>query len=110
MVGHRAIVSLVAALAVVGAATASDDPLSPELRAKVERLKSEVSQEPTTRKTFAGRADVLWQWANAFTLAGGVIPDELPVVVRVSRAADVVDAQALDGYARDLDFAVRADR
>ncbi len=101
------ITSLLAILAPAGSAPAKEDPLVPELRARVEHLKTEVAREPTTRETFAGRADVLWEWANAIALTGGVIPDELPVVVRVSRAADVLDEQALIRYARDLDLAVR---
>jgi hypothetical protein len=84
-----------------------DDLLSPDLRARVERLTAEVARDPTTLETFVERADVLWAWANAVALAGGVIPNELPLLVRVSRSADRIDAQTLSRYMKDFDFAVR---
>lgn len=56
------------------------DYLSPESRARVERLKAEVARERTSVETVVERARVLWEWANAFSLRGGVIPVELTMV------------------------------
>ena len=64
------------------------DYMSAQLRAQVNRLKVDVSREPTTRVTMAERAEVLWQWANAYALTGGVIPNDLPLVVRSARTAE----------------------
>jgi hypothetical protein len=80
----------------------AQDYLSPELRAEVEQLKAEVAAAPTTPQTMAERCDVLWQWANAFALAGGVIPNDLPLLVRASRLADDPDSEQL--LARYLPF------
>jgi hypothetical protein len=60
---------------------AVDDSMDPELRARVEELKRESSQTSTTAENLARRLDVLWDWANAYALGGGVLPMRLPVVV-----------------------------
>jgi hypothetical protein len=84
------------------------DYLSPDLRARVEQLKAEVAAEPTTDATAMERAQVLWEWANASSLADGVIPVELPsVMARVlgSRGTSAVGAgtlAAVDRYVREL--------
>jgi len=87
----------------VSAAPPADDVLSPELRARVERLKQDVEREPTSLSNFAERAGVLWEWANAFAVAGGVIPNDLPLLVRAARSLDDPDVKGLSEYAGALD-------
>ena len=60
----------------------SPDYMSVELRAQVNELKADVAREPTTKSTATERADVLWRWANAYALTGGIIPNDLPLVIR----------------------------
>ncbi len=55
-----------------------DDYLSPDLRARVEKLKTEAAESSTDRETLAARLATLWEWANAYSLTGGVIPGEFP--------------------------------
>ncbi len=99
---------LIAVLVVAaGAASAAEDYLSPELRVRVERLKTEVAAEPTTQATIIARADVLWEWANAYSLAGGVIPNDLPLLIRASREVDQPDVKGLTESTRQLDSMVR---
>ncbi len=94
----------------VCAPVVAEDYLTPELRLRVEGLKAEVASEPTTAATFRIRADTLWRWANAYALAGGVIPNDLPLLVRASRSAgdpDLGDDVApylpyLDHFVREL--------
>ena len=54
------------------------DYLSPDLRARVETLKSEASWATRDREVLAARLATLWEWANAYSLTGGVIPGEFP--------------------------------
>jgi hypothetical protein len=61
------------------------DYLSADLRRDVERLKDDVGREPTTPRTLGARVDVLWRWANAYSLTGGPIPVNLPQEVSVVR-------------------------
>jgi hypothetical protein len=86
---------------------AGDDYLSPELRARVEKLKADLAQEPTTLETLRERADLLWAWANAYAVAGGVIPNDLPLLIRASRSADETEIKGLSGYARYFDLPIR---
>jgi|TARA_B100000315_G_scaffold260588_2_gene323225 hypothetical protein len=51
--------------------TPPGDYLSANLRARVERLKVEVSVAPPTIETIEDRIDVLWQWANAMARRDG---------------------------------------
>jgi hypothetical protein len=96
------------AVSTLGAAEAPDDDyLSPELRARVERLKVEVVEEPTTPETLIDRANVLWEWANAYAMTGGVIPNDLPLLIRSSRSAAEPEVKGLSETARVLDYWVR---
>ena len=52
---------------------ARPDYLSPELRAKVEKLKRDASQ-PTDTTNLAERGQILWDWINAYSLTGGPVP------------------------------------
>ena len=55
-------------------AYAAEDHLSPELRARVEALKSAVQTEPSTAENAKARAQTLWEWLNAYALAGRYVP------------------------------------
>ena len=74
-----------ACLFALAPALPSADYLDPDLRFRVERLKQEAASAPTTPANIAARADVLWDWANAYSLTGGPIPQDLPVIVRTVR-------------------------
>jgi hypothetical protein len=76
--------SLALLTAACGPLPPGQEYLDPELRARVEELKNEVASEPSTPDTVKERARVLWHWANAYSLEGGVIPVELPLVVAVT--------------------------
>src|SRR6185503_16167485 len=91
-------VVLLVALFVVGSTAtgcspgieAAQDPLPADLRARVEQLKREVAAGPTTAANVESRAAVLWEWTNAFALAGGMVPVNLttiPAAVSRARAA-----------------------
>lgn len=54
------------------------DYMSLGLREKVEKLKADVAREPSTPKTARERMTILYDWANAYALSGGVIPMGLP--------------------------------
>lgn len=60
--------------------------LDPELRTRVESLKKDAARETTSRKNIKERVDILWDWANAYALKGGVIPSDLPSFVALYRA------------------------
>lgn len=62
------------ALALAAAASAQQDYLSADLRARVEALKSAVAAEPTGPATREERMHVLWDWMNAYSLTGGTLP------------------------------------
>lgn len=53
------------------------DYMSSELRAKVEELKADVVSQASTPETARERMTILYDWANAYALAGGVIPTGL---------------------------------
>jgi hypothetical protein len=88
--GRRSWIAALAIAAIITACTprAGDhlypgrgDYLDVALRSRVEGLKRAVAQEPTTAANFSGRVNTLWNWANAYALAGGVLPMRLPVLV-----------------------------
>ena len=65
---------------------ANGDYLSPDLRARVEKLKVDVAYLPTDALSMAERARVLWQWANAWALNGGELPVNLTQTVAAVNA------------------------
>ncbi|MEZ5551794.1 MAG: DUF3604 domain-containing protein [Pseudomonadales bacterium] len=76
--------ALLGTLAFPGAAVAADgDYLSPELRARVEQLKAEVAAAPSDASNREVRARVLWDWANAYALKGGVLPVNLTQAITI---------------------------
>jgi hypothetical protein len=50
----------------------ADDYLSPELRARVERLKPEAPQLTVDPATVKERMDTLWEWSSAFAIHRGI--------------------------------------
>ena len=62
------------ALVLAAGASAQQDYMSPELRARVEALKTAVAEEPTGPATREERMHVLWDWMNAYSLTGGTLP------------------------------------
>ena len=86
----------------------SGDYLPTDLRARVEKLKADVSREPTTVQDYRQRAGVLWAWANAFALDGGVIPVDLPFLLGYAlswpqnAAVGLNTMLSIDRYTREL--------
>ena len=65
------------------------DYLSPEQRARVEKLKVDVDQLATGAGNRVYRAELLWAWANAYAITGGELPVNLTqVIAAVLRTAD----------------------
>ncbi len=60
---------------------ATIDYLTPDLRARVEKLKADFSAETSNPTIRQERARVLWDWANAYALEGGVLPVNLTQAV-----------------------------
>jgi len=78
------LMALTISIGAVPAASALDadgDYLSPDLRARVEKLKADVSYLPTDRLSVTERSRILWQWANAWALNGGELPVNLTQTV-----------------------------
>jgi hypothetical protein len=97
----------------IAQAHTSDDYLSPELRAEVEELKRAVREEPTTPATVKNRCRILWEWTNAWSLTGGVVPEDLlfEAAIPLIGAEDRISMSSyisLDRYVRELD--VREER
>lgn len=87
--------------------TPQDDYLSPSLRADVEALKRAVKEEPTKEGTIAQRAEVLADWMDAYSLAGGEIGVE-PTRIRLQSTLPptgelaVVQSRLVDKYVREF--------
>jgi hypothetical protein len=69
---RRALALLVLVAAYAGAATV--DYLPADLRARVDQLKASMDDIPTTPINAKVRAELLWEWLNAYALNGGYIP------------------------------------
>ena len=59
------------------------DYMDAALRQRVEDLKKEAAASATTAENVDQRTAVLWAWANAFSLTGGMLPAPLPNMVGV---------------------------
>ena len=103
----RSLSSLVSLTALLGASlacgptqttepTASDDYLSPQLRERVEQVKRERAEDPTSADNVYQRVDVLWDWANAFAMTGGPLPVNFALDIAIMRWAEA------DGSAADV--------
>ncbi len=84
---------------------ATGDYLSPDLRARVEKLKADVAYLPTDQHNMTERSRVLWQWANAWALAGGGLPVNLTQTVAAIAAYPDLARQlpaVIDAYIYEL--------
>ena len=72
------------------------DYLSPELRYQVERLKAEVAEQVTTAATLRERAEILWMWANAYALSGGILPPNLAGALSEARYSNMAQEAGFD--------------
>ena len=88
------------------AATAGDY-LTPDLRARVEALKADAAIAPTDRNNAEERVRLMWQWVNAFALAGRYVPVNLTAMLRPVSEEPINRryAAALDGYIQELSLA-----
>lgn len=95
---------VLACLLLLGNSAHAQDYMDPDLRERVESLKTGVALMPTTRTNLQERSAVLWDWANAYALAGGYLPVNLTTATRPELPDDVRvgDLSAFDGYVREL--------
>ena len=86
------------------ALTAQGDYLDKDLRLAVESLKRDVRETPTNRRTYQARAQVAWDWLNAYARDGRYVPVNATTSVRPRLAdpARPVQAAALVFYIREL--------
>lgn len=88
--------------------------LTEEVRARVDALTSAVAATPTSKENFRERADLVWQWANAFALAGNELHPSLPAVIAVTAHDGFLDGPvtptmeqmfaSIDAFIADLVF------
>ena len=81
------------------------DYLTPALRARVERLKVDVTTAPSNPTNLQERSRVLWNWANAYALSGGVLPVNLTqAVVLVFAYPDLREGReaSIDGFIEEM--------
>ena len=69
--GGRSLLALFAAICLCAEA---QDYMGPELRAQVEDLKADAARAPSSRANAQERAQVLWDWINAYALSGRYVP------------------------------------
>ena len=95
---------LLCSLAATGAVA---DYLSADLRAAVEALKADVARTPTSPANYQTRAEILWDWVNAFSLTDGYVPVNLTAATRPNPAGpmNATLAAALDDFVRELALA-----
>lgn len=97
LAGPFAIVLLLA-----GCGESQQDYLSPALRDQVEQLKTDVERTPTDDATASARARVLFDWLNAWAMAGGYVPVNAPAVVSQINAYGVPAGPVLDMYVAEM--------
>ena len=84
------------------------DYLDPDLRARVEQLKADVADGATTVENAKRRAQVLWEWANAWAMNGGTLEVNLTarvynlLTVDLDRPVRLSDLVEFDRYVRLL--------
>ncbi|MEQ8860947.1 MAG: DUF3604 domain-containing protein [Pseudomonadales bacterium] len=84
------------------ALAASADYLSPELLERVDALRAEVATTPTNPQNAEARAQVLWEWANAWATSGGYLPVNLTAMIRPGVTDSASAAAATDAFVREL--------
>ncbi|NIP14730.1 MAG: DUF3604 domain-containing protein [Pseudomonadales bacterium] len=96
---------LLVLLALPAFAQPTTDYLTPDLRARVEKLKADVAQLPTNTTNVSERSRLLWDWANAFSLDGGVLPVNLTQAVSfVFAYPDLMEDRhdIIDGFIQEM--------
>lgn len=85
------------------------DYLSPGLRGRVEALKDAAVRDKTNAENLSQRVDTLWDWANAYALAGRTLPVNLPQAVAVARTVLAQEQEpapemlgSIDAYIHEL--------
>ena len=56
----------------------SEDYLQPDVRERVEKLKTDASENSADAAVLSARLATLWEWANAYSLTGGPVPGGFP--------------------------------
>jgi hypothetical protein len=95
-IGHRvllllwsgsALIATVACTPAYGEKPAEDDYLAPELRGRVERLKTEAALPTDDPRVLEDRLDTLWEWANAYSLVGPPLPVDFTYNYTITKMA-----------------------
>lgn len=86
---------------------ATGDYLPTDLRSRVEQLKADMGTIPTTATNLTARAELTWEWLNAFAVDGRYVPVNATQVIAYALAAE--DAapgllDALDATIKELVF------
>ena len=93
---------LLTALLLPEAAAQEPDYLEPDLRARVDQLKADVAAEPTNATNAEQRADVLWDWTNAWALSGRYVPVNLTTAVHRYGIVTEAGMRGIDAYVGEL--------
>ena len=72
--------------------TGQDGAMSAELRSQVEALKEDLQRSPTDGSNLAERTPVVWDWINAYALAGGAVPTSATGILQ-SAFRELVEAE-----------------
>lgn len=95
---------VVCAILLMAGSASAQDYLSKDLREKVESLKAGVAMTPTDSQNASARAQVMWDWANAFARNGGYVPVNLTTILRPAStdAMPTRMARAFDEYVFEM--------
>jgi hypothetical protein len=80
------VLAVVAATSVAAAESGlpTADYLTPELRERVEKLKAEAEVPSDSPDVLLDRLRTLWEWSNAYALAGGMLPIDHSMAVSLA--------------------------
>jgi len=89
-----------------GTALAAADYLPDDLRSRVTRLKADIDVLPTDPANAKARAEVMWEWLNAYAVNGGYIPVNATRVVStiLGQPGNITAIKALDEVIREFTF------
>lgn len=94
-----------ALLTAVAALTVQADYLSPDLRSRVDQLKTSLETMPSSERNARARARLMWEWINAHAMNGGYVPVNSTQVVATALAAPSKNSHGpLDATIRELAF------
>ena len=82
-----------------------NDYMTPELRARVDQLKSDLASEATNESSIVERADLLADWIDAYAMAGGEVGIDAPRV-RLQATLAPTGQQAVN-QSRNVDQFIR---